>query len=219
MILSSEVKFIEMMRQFNLIQCYKISDIFGIPEDMPANIVLDEEGNEYMAGDENISLPNARIDDSPLTTEAEMYKRGIISIAGIIAFRLGAKFDGLLGDLPVANVPSFVQHFAKRGISCPSQTFYDKCVAMDRLFFEIHDEGVNLQSGVMKKFQILVDKSILKVDQKISKLFGWLRLCIRIRCLNNIPYKDREKVLQMAEEAKRDKSSRAFKTRQIWMAM
>jgi hypothetical protein len=184
-------------------------------DDYPPNAPRDDV--EYMSE----MAPGITVDDSPISTEGETYRNGLKALAAVVAFRLGNKYPELknLGDGALPRVPHFMQHFAKRGMVAPSDEWLYSCYSMDKLFFHIHDEGICTDKGILDRFLKMVKAAkTLSVPRQVARLFGWLRLCVRIRCLNRLKKKDRATVLAEAEVSKMDPQSRASKTARIWLS-
>jgi hypothetical protein len=152
-------------------------------------------------------------EDSPCTAS---YEPGIRGLAGVVACRTHARHPELSLGGQLTAIPAWVQHFAKKGALQPSDDFYMACKQMEDIFQKTHSTSVSFKFGLLDAFQKQVAHANVNAPISAIKLFGWLRLCARLRCLNQRKNKNQGAVLSVMAAAKKSKNTRAGKTRNIW---
>lgn len=166
----------------------------------------------------NIEVPpstdgQGSIDDSPSNAA---YHQGIRVLAGIVACRMHAKHPELSAGGHITAIPAWVQHFAKKGAVEPKQDFFEQCQKMEKIFQDTHGVSVSFKFGLLEAFQKRAMQAHNKAPIASIKLYGWLRLCARLRNLNQRKNKNQDAVLSVNIASKVDKNTRAARCRKNW---
>jgi hypothetical protein len=176
--------------------------------------------DEESSGEDKESAPcvSKVIEDSPTGPDRSSYHNGVQGLASIVAFRLKKVCPELsAAGSHVCKLPQYVEPYAKKGRCCPSDIFKEAAVEMDKIFYLIHGDGICKENGVRKNFEDKAKAANLNIDKKAIRLFGWLRLCVRMRCFNLLKWKKKDTVLLVNQMAKKDKNSRASRKRKHWL--
>jgi hypothetical protein len=181
-----------------------------------------EEEEESSKEEERAKEPSStsqKTDDSPTGPDRSSYSDGVQGLASVVAFRLKSVCPELSASgAHICKLPQWVEPYAKRGRCCPSAKFKDAAQVMDRIFYSMHKDGIFKKKGVRRMFEEKAQAANLDIDKRAIRLFGWLRLCVRMRCLNLLKWKTKDTVLLVNQKAKKDKNSRASKKINHWLS-
>jgi hypothetical protein len=194
----------------------------NVDDDMSSHQETDSEA-EYSESDEDLeevaaiprpkrSMPVILPDDHPSN---DYYVDGIEGLAGIVSFRKRKSYPELSENGPLSPLPLFLEPYSKLGRAVPSRIFMHQCLLMDSQFIAIHGDSISQDFDITAKFMDLVKHIDLAVE--VQKLFGMLRLRIRIRCINQIKNKNKDQVLKVNQTASKDKNTRVYKVNQYYL--
>jgi hypothetical protein len=140
-------------------------------------------------------------------------------LASIVAFRLKSVCPELSATAAhICKLPHYIEPYAEKGSCCPSDKLKDAAVEMDKIFYRMHGDGISDVKGVRKIFEEKAQASNLDIDKRAIRLFGWLRICVRMRCINMLKWKTKDTVLLVNQNATKDKNSRAYLKRSHWLS-
>jgi hypothetical protein len=158
-------------------------------------------------------------EDSPTGPDRLSYRDGVQGLASIVAFRLKSVCPELSAtSAHICKLPQYIEPYAKSGSCCPSVKLKDAACEMDKIFYRIHGDGISHVDGVRELFEEKAQAANLDIDKRAVRLFGWLRICVRMRCMNMLKWKTKDTVLLVNQEATKDKNSRAYHKRNHWLS-
>jgi hypothetical protein len=144
----------------------------------------------------------------------DYYIDGIEGLAGIVSFRLKQSHPELSVRGQLSPLPLFLEPYSKLGRAVPRANFVHQCLMMDSMFIALHGDSISQEFGIIAQFKELTKK--IELTSKVKRLFGMLRLRIRIRCINQIKNKNKDQVPKVNNAASGDKNSRVAKVNKIW---